>query len=163
MKVNISYTSYFNHLLSLKILKEDGLLYKIISSNFGANRVDKDEFDYYYDRINKFVNKYFGKFSNKNRFFFPQENDDENLKTLFSNFNQRDHYKELFEDLDLVLDSELSSSEDEEEREEKSILLGNKNIPEDKKIKIQIKKEKDIRKIKRKEILKKKTIFIKDI
>ena len=160
MKVNISYTRYFIHLLSLKILKEDGLLYKIISSNFGANRVDKDEFDYYYDRINKFVNKYFGKFSNKNRFFFPQENDDENLKTLFSNFNQRDHYKELFEDLDLVLDSELSSSEEEEEREEKPKFLGKKNI-EINIIKMSNKKEKNIRKKKRKEILKKKPSLLR--
>ena len=161
MKVNISYIRYFIHLLSLKLLKEDGLLYKIISSNFGANRVDKNEFDYYYESINKFINKYFGKFSNKNRFFFPQENEDENIKALFPNFNQKNHYKELLEDLDLVLDSELSSSEDEEEREEKSILLGNKNIPEVKKIKIQIKKEKDIKKIKRKEILKKNRALLK--
>ena len=160
MKVNISYTRYFIHLLILKILKEDGLLYKIISSNFGANRVDKNEFDYYYESINKFVNKYFGKFSNKNRFFFPQENEDENLKALLSNFNQRNHYKELLEDLDLVLDSELSSSEEEEEREEKPKLLGRKKI-EINKIKIPIKKGKDIRKIKRKEILKKNPSLLK--
>ena len=160
MKVNISYTRYFIHLLILKILKEDGLLYKIISSNFGANRVDKNEFDFYYESINKFVNKYFGKFKNKNRFFFPQENEDENLKALLSNFNQRNHYKELLEDLDLVLDSELSSSEEEEEREEKPKLLGRKKI-EINKIKNPIKKGKDTRKIKRKEILKKNPSLLK--
>ena len=160
MKVNISYTRYFIHLLILKILKEDGLLYKIISSNFGANRVDKNEFDFYYESINKFVNKYFGKFNNKNRFFFPQENEDENLKALLSNFNQRNHYKELLEDLDLVLDSELSSSEEEEEREEKPKLLGRKKI-EINKIKNPIKKGKDTRKIKRKEILKKNPSLLK--
>jgi len=154
MKVNISYTRYFIHLLSLKLLKEDGLLNKIISSNFGKNCIGKNEFDIYYENINKFVNKYFGKFSNKNRYFFPQENEDENIKPFISNYNQRNHYKELLEDLDLILDSELSSSE-EEEKEEKKELHGRKNITEANKIKISIKKEKDIRKIKRKELLKK--------
>ena len=164
MKVNISYTRYFIHLLSLKLLKEDGLLNKIISSNFGTNRIDKNEFDYYYESINKFVNKYFGKFSNKNRFFFPQEKEDENTKPFFSNFKQKNHYKELLEDLDLILDSELSSSEEEEEREEgeeKTELNGNKNITEVNENKMPIKKEKDLRKIKRKEILKKNLSLLK--
>ena len=162
MKVNISYTRYFIHLLSLKLLKEDGLLNKIISSNFGKNCIGKNEFDIYYENINKFVNKYFGKFSNKNRYFFPQENEDENIKPFISNYNQRNHYKELLEDLDLILDSELSSSE-EEEKVEKPELHRRKNITEANKIKIKIsnKKEKDIRKIKRKELLKKNPSLIK--
>ena len=162
-KVKISYMRYFMHLLILKLLKEDDLLYKILSSNYGANNIDKNEFDYYYDNINKFINKYFGKFNNKNRYFvFPENNNNEiKRKKTTTSFISHSKYEEMLEDLDVVLDSEISSEEEEEvEKEEKikSKTSEKKIIHNDFWLR---KKEKSMKKIKRKEVLKKNKYLLK--
>ena len=162
-KVKISYMRYFMHLLILKLLKEDDLLYKILSSNYGANNIDKNEFDYYYDNINKFINKYFGKFNNKNRYFvFPENNNNEiKRKKTATSFISHSKYEEMLEDLDVVLDSEISSEEEEEvEKEEKikSKTSEKKIIHNDFWLR---KKEKSMKKIKRKEVLKKNKYLLK--
>jgi len=163
-KAKISYMRYFMHLLILKLLKEDDLLYKIISSNYGANQIDKNEFDYYYDNINKFINKYFGKFSNKNRYFiFPDNNNNNEIKRkkTATSFVSSKQYEEMLEDLDVVLDSEISSDEEEEvEKEEKiKTKIHEKNIlPNDYWLR---KRENSIKKIKRKEVLKNKQYLLK--
>ena len=161
IKVNISYLRYFMHLLILKLLKEDDLLYKIISSNFGPNYVSKNEFDNYYDDINKLINKYFGRYNNKNRYFIFPDNDDEIKNNRFS-FNK--FYKEdAFKDLDIVLDSELSSEEEDEDEDEIKIKSkgqakkGKKFDPKN----IEIQNEKINKRIKRKEIFKKNPVFLK--
>ena len=162
-KVKISYMRYFMHLLILKLLKEDDLLYKILSSNYGANNIDKNEFDYYYDNINKFINKYFGKFNNKNRYFvFPENNNNEiKRKKTTTSFISHSKYEEMLEDLDVVLDSEISSEEEEEVEKEEKI----KSKTSEKKIMHNDfwlrKKEKSMKKIKRKEVLKKNKYLLK--
>ena len=162
-KARISYMRYFMHLLILKLFKEDDLLYKIISSNYGANHIDKNEFDYYYDNINKFINKYFGKFSNKNRYFvFPENNNNEiKRKKTMTSFISHSKYEEILEDLEVILDSDISSEEEEEEGKEENIKPQNKELkilPDDFWMK---KKEKNIKKVKRKEVLKKNEYLLK--
>ena len=104
-KVQIPYIQYLMHLIILKLLKEDDLILKIISNNFGANKVNKNEFDLYYENINKFVNKYFGKFNNKNKYFIEQD----------INFPQ-----DTISNLDILFDSDNSSEEEDQEEEEKN-------------------------------------------
>ena len=163
-KAKISYMRYFMHLLILKLLKEDDLLYKIISSNYGANHIDKNEFDYYYDNINKFINKYFGKFSNKNRYFvFPENNNNNEIKRkkTTTSFISHSKYEEILEDLDVVLDSEISSEEEEEEEKDETIKSKDQKkriLPDDFWLR---KKEKNIKKVKRKEVLKKNKYLLK--
>ena len=128
VKVQISYVRYFMHLLILKLLKEDDLLYKIISCNYGANRVNKIEFDFYYDNINKFINKYFGKFTNKNRYFIFSDNTNEIKRKNTTNFTEV-YNNNTINDIDVVLDSECSSSEEEGEEEEEERENKKNNLP----------------------------------
>ena len=158
-KVQISYLRYFMHLIILKLLKEDDLLYKIISSNFGSNKVNKDEFDFYFENINKFVNKYFGKFSNKNRYFIFKENICSNK--LLNNkltVSQNISYTDILNDLDIILDSDCSSGEEENEEEEDE---ENQKESEFNDEEYERNKSKSIKKAKRKEIFKKNPIMLK--
>ena len=68
MKVQISFKRYFLHILLLKMLKENELMKKTITANAKLkNRFDERDFDYYFENIVNFVNKYMiNIISNKN-------------------------------------------------------------------------------------------------
>ena len=118
-KVKISYIRYFMHLIILKLLKEDDLLYKIILSNLGIDKVSKSDFDYYYENINKFVNKYFGKFNSKNRYFIYKDNNNINNNGLkrINTISLNSIFSNAINDIDILIDSEASSFEEENEQE----------------------------------------------
>ena len=166
-KARISYIRYFIHLIILKLLKENELLYKIISSNFGADKVNKEEFDFYFDNINKLVNKHFGKFTNKNRYFIVKENNNINNYRLKRTNTMSRAYKtyNAINDIDVILDSECSSSEEEEDNEEekKDNNSSNSSIRDKKEEEFDaIKKERKKRKKeKRKELFKKNPFLLK--
>ena len=117
VNVQISYIQYFMHLLILKLLKEDDLVDKIISCNYAANRVNKNEFDFYYENINKFINKYFGKFSNKNRYFILPDNFYEIKRKNTPKFTDI-YNNNTIKDINVIIDSDYSSSEEEKKDEE---------------------------------------------
>ena len=166
VKVQTSYIKYFMHLLILKLLKEDDLVYKIISCNYGFNRVNKNEFDFYYDNINKFINKHFGKFSNKNRYFIvPDNNTYEIYRKNTPSFSDI-YNNSTLNDIDVIIDSEGSSSEEEkndEEEEEEEKNKKNDSIEENKKNKIynmeELNRKKEKRN-KRREILKQNPLLL---
>ena len=157
IKVQISYLRYFMHLIILKLLKEDDLLYKIISCNYGANKVNKNEFDFYYDNINKFINTYFGKFNSKNRYFIFQDNNNNNYNQAKHNIAlshnyiyNNNSYKNTINNIDILLDSECSSEEEEEEEEKNSSLKEGQNESE---LDEEKNERKKVKRAKRKEIL----------
>ena len=162
-KVHISYLRYFMHLLILKLLKEDDLLYNIISNNFGPNYVSKNEFENYYEEINKLVSKYFGKCNNKNRYFiFPEKYEEIKRSSTFSlnTYNQED----VFKNIELVLDSEISSEEEDDDDDDDEDEIKKKEIKKIKKYNlknIENEREKKIKRAKRKEIFEKNPIFFK--
>ena len=116
IKVQISYLRYIIHLIILKLLKEDDLVNKTISSNFGINKVNQIEFDSYYDNLTKFVNKHFGKFSNKNRYFIFQDSNKNSIKNN-NTLPQNILYNDAIHNLDIILDSDFSSDEEENKNE----------------------------------------------